>query len=222
MAEVSKLGRVIAYDRRGCSRSQRPEPYVTTSVPEHADGAALLKALRATPAIVIGRSYGGEVAVDLAIRYPYRVRALVLLEAPILGLVPEADLWLEELNDRVRAAAAQDMETVGERFIRAIIGDDAWKGLPEELKRMFKDNGPAILAEVNGGDLAVDPAVLSTINHPTLIVGAADSPGIFRDVNDRIAAAIPNSTEVVAEGGHMVDPAHPEVIRFLQGILSGS
>jgi pimeloyl-ACP methyl ester carboxylesterase len=30
--ELARLGRVIAYDRRGCTRSQRPEPYPTTSV----------------------------------------------------------------------------------------------------------------------------------------------------------------------------------------------
>src|SRR5262245_40066792 len=76
---LSLLGRAIAYDRRGCTRSERPEPYLTTSVAEHADdAAALLECLSATPAVVIGRSYGGEVALDLALRFPERVRALVL------------------------------------------------------------------------------------------------------------------------------------------------
>src|SRR5215510_99155 len=85
--ELARLGRVIVYDRRGCTRSERPEPYLVTSVPEHADDAAtLLDALHATPAAVIGRSYGGEVAIDLALRYPDRVRALVLLEHAILSL----------------------------------------------------------------------------------------------------------------------------------------
>src|SRR5215510_16604587 len=85
--ELERLGRVIVYDRRGCTRSERPEPYVVTSVSEHADDAAkLLAALQATPAVVIGRSYGGEIAVDLALRYPDRVRALVLLEPATLGL----------------------------------------------------------------------------------------------------------------------------------------
>ena len=77
-SELARLGRVIAYDRRGCARSERPEPYERTSVAEHADdAAALLDALEAAPAVVIGRSYGGTVATDLALRYPDRVRALV-------------------------------------------------------------------------------------------------------------------------------------------------
>ena len=59
--ELARLGRVIAYDRRGCTRSERPEPYERTSVAEQADdAAALLDALTAWPAVVIGRSYGGR------------------------------------------------------------------------------------------------------------------------------------------------------------------
>ncbi|HEU4980012.1 MAG TPA: alpha/beta fold hydrolase [Solirubrobacterales bacterium] len=55
--ELARLGRVIAYDRRGCARSERPERYERTSVAEQAEDArALLDELDAAPAIVIGRS----------------------------------------------------------------------------------------------------------------------------------------------------------------------
>lgn len=98
VAELARLGRVIAYDRRGCTRSERPEPYERTSVAEQADdAAALLDALAAVPAVVIGRSYGGAVAIDLALRYPDRVRALVLLEGDALGLSP-AGVGVDEGN----------------------------------------------------------------------------------------------------------------------------
>src|SRR5436309_15118800 len=39
---AARLGRVIVYDRRGCTRSERPSPYDITSVPLHADDAAAL------------------------------------------------------------------------------------------------------------------------------------------------------------------------------------
>ncbi|HET9461343.1 MAG TPA: alpha/beta hydrolase, partial [Gaiellaceae bacterium] len=46
--ELATIGRVIVYDRRGCSRSERPQPYERTSVREHADDAhGLLRALEA-------------------------------------------------------------------------------------------------------------------------------------------------------------------------------
>ena len=48
VAELARRGRVIVYDRRGCTRSQRPDPYDATTAREHADdAAALLEALGA-------------------------------------------------------------------------------------------------------------------------------------------------------------------------------
>jgi esterase len=192
-----------------------------TSVAEHSDdAAALLQALDASPAIVIGRSYGGEIAIDLAIRYPDQVRALILLEAAIVGLSVDADRWLETVNERVRVAAGRDMGSVGEIFIRSVIGDAAWHEMPEALKAMITDNGPAIVAETNGGDLRLAPTELARIGQPTLVVGAAASPAVFRDMTDRIAEAIPHSRRALVEGGHLVSPADPEVLRFLQGITA--
>ncbi len=49
--------------------------YDTTTIGEHADdAAALLEVLSASPAVVIGRNCGGEIAVDLLPRYPDLVR----------------------------------------------------------------------------------------------------------------------------------------------------
>jgi esterase len=219
--ELARLGRVIVYDRRGCTRSQRPHPYDKTSVAEHADdAAALLEALGATPAAVVGRSYGGEVATDLALRYPERVRALVLLEAAVLNLSAEAVAWEEWLRQRVQAAAADDPATVGETFIRAVLGDAAWDGFPAPVKQMFADNGPAILAEVTGGPLPVDKAALATIDKPTLLVAAASSPEAFRQVTEAMATAMPKSRKHTVEGGHLINPADPAVLRFLQELPS--
>jgi pimeloyl-ACP methyl ester carboxylesterase len=42
--ELSGLGRVILYDRRGCTRSERPDPYETSVVQHAQDAAELLEA----------------------------------------------------------------------------------------------------------------------------------------------------------------------------------
>ena len=84
-AELATRGRAIVYDRRGCFRSERPEPYATTVRQHTDDAAALLDALGATPAIVNGRSYGGAIALDLALRYPDRVRAWSCSSPPTSG-----------------------------------------------------------------------------------------------------------------------------------------
>jgi esterase len=151
--ELARLGRVIAYDRRGCTRSERPQPYERTSVAEHADdAAALLVALAAAPAVVIGRSYGGTVATHLALRYPDRVRALVLLEgdAP-RELTPATAEWVDALADRLREVAARAcVDAVAEALFSEVLGESAWFSFPEELRRILTQNGPAILAEVQG------------------------------------------------------------------------
>ena len=96
-------------------------------------------------------------------------------------------------------AAADGIEAVGETLIRAVLGDAAWEGFPEQTRRMFTDNSQAILAEFNGGALEVDVAALGTIDTPTLLVAAADSPEAFRRVTNRLARAIPGARTAMVE-----------------------
>ena len=125
---LSGLGRVIAYDRRGCARSERPAHYERTSIAEHADdAAALIDALGAAPAVVIGRSYGATVATDLALRYPDRVRALVLLEGDASReQAPAVAAWIDGLTDRLIAVAGQDgVDAVAEALITEVADEGA-------------------------------------------------------------------------------------------------
>ena len=67
----------IRYDNRGSGRSQAP--WRLTSIPELAgDAVRLLDALDVDSAHVYGLSMGGMIAQELAIRFPDRVRGLVL------------------------------------------------------------------------------------------------------------------------------------------------
>ena len=220
--ELAQHGRTISYDRRGCFRSERPEPYVT-DVHQHADDAAeLIEALDAAPAIVIGRSYGGETAIDLALRYPERVRALVLLEAALLSMSDEAAGWGSALGKTVLEAADEDMDSVAETFLRAVAGDQAWEAFPEPTKQMFTDNGPAIVAEMRGGVLDVNEELLGTIGQPTLIVGGKDSPPAFAEVTNAMAAAMPSASVEFVDGGHLISPAHLAVLRFVDEVVAGA
>ena len=85
--DLAAAHRVIAYDRRGFDRSSGPP---ANALSDHADDAvALLRELGAEPALVVGWSAGGVVALDLAARYPASVGSLVLVEAA-LHLVKDA------------------------------------------------------------------------------------------------------------------------------------
>ena len=220
--ELERIGRVIVYDRRGCTRSERPEPYDVTSVSDHTDdAAALLEALSATPAIIIGRSYGGAIAIDLALRYPEQVRAIVLLEPGDVNLTPAMREWVDETRVRLQFAARQGIGTVAEVFLRDVLGDDAWEQFPDRLQHMFTNNSPAILAEARGEPLNADAGDLAGVKVPVLLVAASDSPAVFRQEVDAIAAATPHSRTVLVSGGHMVNPSDPAVLEFIQGVISG-
>jgi pimeloyl-ACP methyl ester carboxylesterase len=217
-AELATRGRTITYDRRGHSRSERADPFVTDVHLQADDASALLVALDASPAVVIGRSHGGEIAVDLALRYPDRVRALVLLEGGGLALSPAFREWLAEVHEVLFAA---DEEDAAETLVRRVAGDDAWDALPDEDKELLTDNGAALVAEERAGLLDVTAEQLGAISHPTLVVAGRDSPAPFAEAARLAAEAIPSARLEWVEGGHLIDPAHPAVLAFVDEVFAG-
>ncbi len=219
--ELARHGRTIVYDRRGCSRSERPEPYATNVHQQADDVAELIDALAAAPAIVIGRSYGGAIALDLALRYPDRVRALVQLEGDGgLSLSEAAMREVADLAEQVFTAAEVGMGTVSETVVRGVLGDGAWEEFPEPVKQMFTANGPAIVAELRGGYPEVTAERLGAIYQPTLLVGGKDSLFDYAEVIKLTAAAMPSARVEWIEGGHLINPAHPAVLAFVDEVLA--
>lgn len=220
--ELARGARVIAYDRRGCTRSERPEPYERTSVAEQAeDATALLDALADEPAVVIGRSYGGAVAIELALRHPDQVRALALLEGDALGLSPAALKWTRGIRDHLRdVAASEGVDAVYAALIGEVLGEGAWDSFPDEVRRVLSQNGPALLAELGYVDEPTpDAAAFATIRQPALLVAAADSPRPQREMTEAMAGVLPDARTALVGGGHLVDPAAPEVLAFIGEVL---
>jgi pimeloyl-ACP methyl ester carboxylesterase len=217
--ELAAHGRAIVYDRRGSSRSERPGPYATNVHEQAADAAALIDALAASPAVVIGRSYGGAIAIDLALRYPDRVRALALLEGDIPSVSATAAREVAEITERLLAG---DERSAGERLMREVFGDEGWEGLPEEVRAILTANSPALVAELRGGYPDVTVSQLATIAQPTLFVGARDSVFDYAETAQVVATAMPASRVEWVDGGHAINPAHPVVLAFLGEVLTTS
>ena len=226
--ELATRARCVIYDRRGFGRSERPEPFETVDLADHVDDAAgLLDALSATPAVVIGRSTGGQIALELARRHPDTVKALVLLEPAMFPVDPQAAAWASRLRAKVLQITAERPASAAEAVIREALGDSTWKSLPDELQELFAAASPAVLAEMHGRglDLSAQPLNLSDeelagIRQPTLIVSAEDSPEPLRRVNERLAATLPHTEKVLVTGGHLINPAHPDVLDFVNRVLT--
>ena len=207
--ELARVGRVIAYDRRGYARSGG-KPVRTMST-HTADAAAILEHLRAPSAVAVGTSAGAAIAVDLAVRRPDLLRAVVAHEFPwrFTRHVPSAAqvaalakiAWLV-VRGRHRDAA--------DALLRAAYtyrdGTTAWDAFPEEWRRVARENAKAALADFRNS-IGTHPsrAELATIAVPVVCSYGARSPTtMVRDVR-ALGTAIPTAATHRIEGaGHAV------------------
>lgn len=226
-AVLATLGRCLLYDRRGYGRSvmtERTDRFDLTD--QVADLVALLEGLKSAPAVVIGRSTGGLIALALAIRRPDLVRALVLLEPALFTLDPAAQEWADELREAVLEVADQGPEVAVRTLLDRALGPEAWQGWPAEVRSLFVDGGDAMVAEMRGVglDLSAEPFAptateLASVTCPTLILSGDASYPAARAVDERLAAALPDVRHHIVAGGHVIDPAHPAVLAFVGDVF---
>lgn len=98
---------VITYDRRGAPGSPLHDLSSVVRLETHTDDAhILLSALTDRPALVFGSSAGALVGLDLALRYPEQVKALVAHEPPVEGVLVEFDRSQDEIFEALRQGGA--------------------------------------------------------------------------------------------------------------------
>jgi pimeloyl-ACP methyl ester carboxylesterase len=138
---------VVTYDRRGISRSPRPDRWTATSMAEAADdAAALLHALDLAPAVVVGHSGGASMACGLVARHPEVVRHAVLFEPPLLAVVHQGQEMVAGMRAVIEPAMAEGgPRHAMEAFIRGNAGDevaDQWfESLDPTDRDRILDNG---------------------------------------------------------------------------------
>jgi pimeloyl-ACP methyl ester carboxylesterase len=211
--------RVVTYDRRGHSQSERPAGQGSV-LEDVADLAALIEGLGLTPAHVIGNSFGASIVLRLAGERPELFRSLVAHEPPLFGLLgadPTAASLLSEVSGRIGAVvgllATGDMEGGARQFTDTIaIGPGAWdEQLPPEAKQTFINNAPTWLDETRDPEaLTLDPARLARFSQPALLSNGSDSPPLFPPVVTRVVKAIPGARRHIFEGaGHIPHQTQP-------------
>lgn len=205
--------RVIAYDRRGFTRSRHaPEG----NMPRHrADAAGLLRALDAAPATVIGWSNGAVVALDLAIHEPKLVAALVLEEPP-LHLARRPGLrQLKAVAKATLLSRLKDDHAGTEAFLRWALryrsGGNGYDRLPASLRRQMRANGPASMAElIPGTGQHLSKEQISAIECPVLCVTGELSDRAFARATDYLLALLPTAEgKRIAGAGHAIHLERP-------------
>ena len=212
--------RVLVYDRRGHSRSERPD--APGSVDEDGDDlAALLEALDLAPAHVITNSYGGNIALRLATRRPEVFRSLCCHEPPLWGLLeddPESQEVLQQgarsLEAVGRRIAEGDHEGAARQFVEEVaFGPGAWETqLPPEMRAVFIHNAPTFLDELHDpNQLRIDEDDLTRLELPVRLTDGSDSPPTFPAVIDRLVELIPRASRETIDGAaHVPQLTTPE------------
>lgn len=230
--DLAQSLRVLTYDRRGHSRSERP-PGQGSVREDVADLAALLEELEHAPAHVVGNSFGGSIVLRTAIERPDLYRSLIVHEPPLFGLLndePDAQQALSAVNERIEAVRAilngGDMTEGARRFVETIAyGPGSWPQLIEEVRNKFIFNAPTWLDELRDPEvMEIDLNRLSRFSAPALVTLGDRSPPFFALVVDKIAAAIPRAIRgTYRDAGHVPYSTNPaDYVRVVREFVENS
>lgn len=194
---LARAGWVIAYDRRGYRRSGDE---IVRSAAEHtSDAAAMLDALHTGPVIAVGTSAGATIALDLAVRRPDLVRAVVVHEAAWRALRhPSASGLFTLARTQWLAWRGQYPEAVDAllRWVYAYReGGSAWDAFPEQWRCAARDNGRSVIADLRATMGSYPrPADLAAMTAPVVCTYGSRSPSYMHSITRSLAGAIPTAT----------------------------
>lgn len=193
---------VVRYDMRGFGQT----PIVAGSYAHYQDLRGLLTHLGIEQAIVVGCSKGGAVALDFALAYPEKVKALVLVAAAVHGLRIESDPLPQEAALEA-ADEAGDLALVSELEVQIWIDggrapdqvDPAVRDLVLEMNLIALQNEALRLGE----EAKLEPAAanrLAEITVPTLVlIGDLDIPASLQRY-EWLISHIPHAQKVILSG----------------------
>jgi pimeloyl-ACP methyl ester carboxylesterase len=217
--------RVIAFDNRGFGFSDKPAAgYDNAAYAQLL--VALMDSLRVADAVLVGHSMGGAIAAEVAIRFPQRVRGLVLIGSagagareplllsvarwPVIGPLVLA-LRGRGLTERILRSTYADPAKVTAADVDQYDAPVAEPGYSRALR--------AVLRQFQFGALT---GRFDRIAAPTLVVWGAEDRWVPIQLGRRIASQIPRSAFLsVPHAGHAVQEEAPgEVNRLLIAFLN--
>ncbi|HEU0204959.1 MAG TPA: alpha/beta hydrolase [Burkholderiaceae bacterium] len=176
------------------------------------DEAVALEPLLEGGVHLFGHSYGGAVALQMALRWPERVKSLTLYEPVRFALLfgnPETASAGQSIVDVGRRigleVVSRLMPAAAARFVDYWSGEGTWQQLPPQRQQIVIERMPKVSAEFEALFADRVPAsAYERLSMPVHLIGGSRSPLPARQVLDILAAHIPHATRVALQGlGHM-------------------
>jgi pimeloyl-ACP methyl ester carboxylesterase len=220
--------RTIAYDRRAYQRSQgSPLPTADYTRQQGKDIAALLQAVDAIPANLLGWSSGCIYALYATLIHPNCTKHLLLYEPPLYLLRYVEFSGFQTLITMNVLKVMGRKQAVVETFLRSVLvyddGRNSYDHLSPELRAQVAANTDTILAELAG--LTRDalknepkPDSLSTqVKVPVTLLMGQHSPSPMKKAGENLARILHNVPIIwLPESSHLAQIDQPN--HFLEGV----
>jgi pimeloyl-ACP methyl ester carboxylesterase len=213
--------RLIAYHRRGYGESSRVDAPVPVET-QAADCLAVMRRVGIEATHVVGYSFGGTIALQLALDWPEAVRSLALLE-PVVPAAMRDPATVQYFMDAVGAAFARygagDRAAAIDTFARGAFGPEyrarLERALPGALDRAAADADALFRGEfpvLQGW--AFGPEQAARLRQPTLSVYHDDPAWSgFAETHEALRAWLPQLEALVVPGdSHLLQMTEPRAV----------
>ena len=221
--------RLISYHRRGFAGSTHSGAPVSIAQ-QAADCRALMQGLGVERAHIVGHSYGGVIALQLALDAPQAVHSLALLE-PALLAVPSAPQFVEAMEPVLQMYQAGDKARAVDAFLQGACGPAYCRVLDRVLPGAFAQ----AVADADTFFLIEQPAIQEwtftreearRITRPVLTVLGADSEAVwpgFREGRDLLLVWLPQAEQfVLPRATHLLQVQNPrDMAEGLKAFFAG-
>jgi 3-oxoadipate enol-lactonase len=209
--------RLVTYNRRGFAGSSRaPRPF--TIEQQAADAIAVLDRVGADRVHLVGHSYGGAIALEMARRYPHRVASLALLEAAVPAIAEPDPQWVEVLTSAISLYQQGDARGAVIKFGNAV-SPGFWDAMTAAGMTHMQEQAMADAATFFEVEL---PALqqwqfgaddLRRVNIPALVVYGAESRPSSRAGDMALARMLPQAKpKEIFGAGHELQMKQPHAV----------